>query len=232
MIELLESAVTSPWVYLALFAVSLLDAFFPIVPGETMVITAGVFAATGEPNLALVIAAAAAGAFLGDHISYQIGRSTGLARRLPDHGRRRAAFDRAGRALASRGGLLLVIARYIPGGRTAATLTMGAVGYPRVRFALFGALAASSWAVYSGVIGFVGGHAFEENKLLGVVFAIGMALSLTVLIETVRWLIGRRTARSGTPGPVTPAPARPVELTAAVADLRPAAGALPPTPAR
>ncbi|WP_033342527.1 DedA family protein [Catenuloplanes japonicus] len=192
MIELLDAAITSPWVYLALFAVALLDGFFPIVPSETMVITAGVFAATGEPNLALVIAVAAAGAFCGDHVSYQIGRSTGLARRVPAHGRRRAAFDWATQALATRGGLLLVIARYIPGGRTAATLTMGAVGYPRARFALFGALAAVSWAVYSGVIGFVGGHAFEENKLLGVVFAIGMALSLTVVIEVGRWLHGRR----------------------------------------
>jgi hypothetical protein len=54
MIELLESAITSPWVYLALFAIAVLDGFFPVVPSETMVITAGVFAASGEPNLAAV----------------------------------------------------------------------------------------------------------------------------------------------------------------------------------
>lgn len=204
MIELLESAVTSPWVYLALFAVALLDAFFPVVPGETMVITAGVFAATGEPNLALVIAAAAAGAFLGDHVSYQIGRSTGLARRLPAGGRRRAALDKAATALDTRGGLLLVVARYIPGGRTAATLTMGAVGYPRARFALWGAVAAGSWALYSGVVGYLGGHAFEENKMLGVIFAIGMALTLTIVIELGRFLHARR--RPAVPAPV-PVPA-------------------------
>ncbi|MDR7325414.1 MULTISPECIES: DedA family protein [Catenuloplanes] len=218
MIELLEAAVTSPWVYLALFGVALLDAFFPAVPGETMVITAGVFAVSGEPNLALVIVAAAAGAFCGDHISYQIGHSTGLARRLPATGRRRAAFDWAKAALDRRGGVLLVIARYIPGGRTAATLTMGACGYPRGRFAAYDALAVTSWALYSGLIGFLGGKAFEENKLLGVLFALGMAIALTVTIELVRWLLARR-RKTAAPVSVTettvPAPAEPALASAA-----------------
>ncbi|MDQ0369530.1 DedA family protein [Catenuloplanes indicus] len=206
MIELLEAAVTSPWVYLALFGLALLDAFFPAVPSETMVITAGVFAVSGEPNLALIIVAAAAGAFCGDHISYQIGRSTGLARRLPATGRRRAAFDWATAALHRRGGVLLVIARYIPGGRTAATLTMGACGYPRTRFAAYDTLAVLSWAAYSGLIGYLGGAAFEENKLLGVIFALGMAITLTVTIELGRWLLARR-RKAPAPVSVTETPA-------------------------
>ncbi|MDP9796626.1 membrane protein DedA with SNARE-associated domain [Catenuloplanes nepalensis] len=217
MIELLEAAVTSPWVYLAIFGLALLDAFFPAVPSETMVITAGVFAVSGEPNLALIIAAAAAGAFCGDHISYQIGRSTGLARRLPATGRRRAAFDWASAALQRRGGLLLVIARYIPGGRTAATLTMGACGYPRARFTLYDTIAVVSWALYSGLIGFLGGAAFEENKLLGVAFALGMAITLTVTIELTRWLISRRRAGAAGSGPESVAETAPVAATPALA---------------
>ncbi|MDR7273777.1 DedA family protein [Catenuloplanes atrovinosus] len=213
MIELLESAVTSPWVYLALFALAVLDAFFPAVPSETMVITAGVFAISGEPNLALVIVVAAVGAFCGDHISYQIGRSTGLARRIPPTGRRRAAFDWASAALNKRGGLLLVVARYIPGGRTAATLTMGACGYPRARFALFDAIAAGSWAIYCGMIGFLGGAAFEENRLAGVAFALGTAITLTVLMELSRWLLARRRAK-GTSVTVLTEPVAPVPTAA------------------
>jgi membrane protein DedA with SNARE-associated domain len=98
MVEMLEAAVASPWVYLVLFAVAVLDGFFPIVPAETMVITAGVFAAGGQPDLAAVVAVAALGAFVGDHISYAIGRGTGagLLRRMPPGGRRRRAYERAG----------------------------------------------------------------------------------------------------------------------------------------
>jgi membrane protein DedA with SNARE-associated domain len=203
MIELLEAAVTSPWVYLALFAIAALDGFFPVVPSETMVITAGVFAASGEPNPAFVIAAAALGAFCGDHISYLIGRSAGhgLARRLRPGSRRRAAFDWAARALAVRGGLLLMTARFVPGGRTAATMTAGAMGYPRGRFALVDGAAAMSWALYSVCVGYLGGEAFEDDKLDGLLLGLGVAGGMAVVIELARYLNHRR--RRGT------APARP-----------------------
>ncbi|MER5650639.1 VTT domain-containing protein [Streptosporangium sp. NPDC002524] len=194
-LDVLHDVMTSPWIYLALFALALLDGFFPVVPAETSVITAGVFAAaTGAPDLFPVIVVAALGAFAGDHISYAIGRTTND--RLRNGRRSRKAFAWAERALAERGGLVLVVARYIPGGRTACTLTMGAVAYPRRAFALFDALAAVSWAVYSGLIGYVGGAAFENDPIKGLLLGLGIALAVTVVVETVRHLRrrGRRTA--------------------------------------
>ncbi|GAA3427158.1 DedA family protein [Streptosporangium sandarakinum] len=196
-LDAVQQAMTSPWIYLALFALALLDGFFPVVPAETSVITAGVFAAsTGAPDVAAVIAVAALGAFAGDHISYAIGRSANG--RLRRGGRGDRAFTWARRALAERGGLVLVAARYIPGGRTACTLTMGAVAYPRRSFALFDAVAAVSWAVYSVLIGYVGGAAFEHDPLRGLLLGLGIALSVTAVAETVRYVRRRRTA--GAPG--------------------------------
>jgi membrane-associated protein len=180
-LEVLQQVMSSPWLYAALFALALLDGFFPIVPAETSVITAGVFAATGETNLALVIAVAALGAFCGDHISYALGKKAGG--RL----RERKAFVWARQALAERGGLVLVVARYIPGGRTATTLTMGAVRYPRRSFTFFDSIAAVSWGVYSGLIGFFGGMAFEKDPIKGLLLGLGIALSVTALVEIVRW---------------------------------------------
>ncbi|GAA1694458.1 VTT domain-containing protein [Nonomuraea maheshkhaliensis] len=187
-LDLVEQVMSSPWLYVALFALALLDGFFPIVPAETSVITAGVFAATGETNLALVIVVAALGAFAGDHISYLIGnRSAG---RLRD----KKAFIWARGALAERGGLVLVVARYIPGGRTATTLTMGAVRHPLRSFTFFDAIAAGSWAVYSGLIGFFGGMAFENDPIKGLLLGLGIALSITAVVEIVRWTRKRRAA--------------------------------------
>lgn len=198
--EALEAAITSPWAYLAIFAIAALDAFFPIVPSETLVITAGVFAAQGEPAVVPVILAAAVGAFVGDHISYQIGRSGGgaLLRRLRPGTRRHAAFDWARRALALRGGLLLVVARYLPGGRTTLTLTMGAVGYSRRKFAFFDAPAAGSWAIYSTMIGYFGGAAFEHDRLKGLIFGLGVAGAITALVEIVRFIRRRMANRRRT----------------------------------
>ncbi|MBB5778152.1 DedA family protein [Nonomuraea jabiensis] len=185
-LDLVQQVMTSPWLYAALFGLALLDGFFPIVPAETSVITAAVFAASGETNLALVIVAAALGAFAGDHISYLIGnRSAGRLRE-------KKAFVWARDTLAERGGLVLVVARYIPGGRTATTLTMGAVRHPLRSFTFFDAIAASSWAVYSGLIGFFGGMAFENDPIKGLLLGLGIAVSITGLVELVRWLRKRR----------------------------------------
>ena len=110
-----------------------------------LVISAGVFAATSaDPNLMLVILSSAAGAFIGDHISYFIGRHGGarLVAKAGAESRSRKAFDWAARTLYKRGGLILVIARYVPFGRTATTLTCGTVRYPLKKFTFFDALAA------------------------------------------------------------------------------------------
>ena len=50
-LPLVESVVFSPWLYAVLFALAAIDGFFPVVPSETSVITAGVFAAAGDPSL-------------------------------------------------------------------------------------------------------------------------------------------------------------------------------------
>ncbi|MEV0582480.1 DedA family protein [Nonomuraea sp. NPDC050310] len=192
-LDLIHQVMASPWLYVAIFALAVLDGFFPIVPAETSVITAGVFAATGDTSLALLIPVAALGAFAGDHISYLIGRKTG--HRL----REKKAFVWARSALEERGGLVLVIARYIPGGRTATTLTMGAVRYPLRSFTFFDAIAAASWAVYSALIGFFGGMAFENDPIKGLLLGLGIAVTITAVVEVVRWIRKRRAARELVP---------------------------------
>jgi membrane protein DedA with SNARE-associated domain len=187
-LDLLQQTMDSPWIYPALFAIAVLDGFFPVVPSETAVITAGVFAATGSPELLPVVAVAAAGAMAGDHISYAIGRRTGIGRRLPAQGRRRRAFDWARQALLTRGGLALIVARYVPGGRTAVTLTTGAIGYPVRTFVRFDAIAAGSWALYSTLVGYAGGMAFEQDPVRGLLVGLGFALAVAATVEIVRYV--------------------------------------------
>lgn len=184
----------SGWAYAVVFLLAVIDAVFPVVPSETAVITAGVVAAAGDLSLPLVIPAAAAGAFLGDNLAYAIGRRYGAraSRRFfaGEKARRRVVW--AKRSLAERGGELITVARFIPGGRTAVTLTAGLTEFPWRRFAAYDAGAAILWAGYGGLLGYFGGRAFEQQAWKGLLLALGIALGVTGSTEVIRWLRRRQ----------------------------------------
>jgi membrane-associated protein len=184
----------SGWAYAILFVLALLDAILPVVPSETSVITAGVVAAQGGLSLPLVILFAAAGAFAGDNIAYWIGNRYG--QRVNDRfftsekAQERVAW--AHRQVQKRGGELIVIARFIPAGRTVVTLSAGTLEYPYRKFVFFDVIAATIWASYAGLLGYFGGQAFEHQPWKGLLLAFAIAFAVTGTVELVRWYLKRR----------------------------------------
>ena len=190
----------SGWAYAILFVLAFLDAIIPIVPSETSVITAGVVASQGDLNLMLVVLFAAAGAIAGDNMAYFLGWRFG--RRINDRfftsekAKRRVAW--AHRQVEDRGGELIVIARFIPGGRTAVTLSAGTLEYPWRKFILFDSIAGFVWGLYAALLGYFGGKAFENAPWKGLLLAFAIALAVTGTIELVRWYLKRRQASATT----------------------------------
>jgi membrane-associated protein len=203
--ELITELSQNPWFFAILFAVALLDSVVPIVPSEFSVIAGGVSAGAGtliddRPvlSIVLVIVAGATGAYLGDSLAYWIGgRSDKVLKRIFFRGEK--GDDRlfaTGEQIRKRGGLLLITARFIPGGRTAMTFSSGLTGQPFWSwFTRWDLLAVTLWASYAGLLGYFVASAVE-NQTTALWLAFGCALGLTVLIEVVRWLINRRRAGS------------------------------------
>ncbi|HEX5189855.1 MAG TPA: DedA family protein [Streptosporangiaceae bacterium] len=191
----------SGWAYAIVLALALLDALLPIVPSEASVITAGVVASTGGMILPLVIVAAALGAFLGDNTAYYLGYRFGpKARQRFFRGKKsQRTFDWAERQLQMRGGELIAVARFIPGGRTAVTLSAGTLHYPWRRFVVFDVIAAVIWGSYAALLGYFGGQAFEGAAWKGLLVALLTGCALTGVIEVVRWYLRRRGSRRGEP---------------------------------
>ena len=191
--SLTEYVSGSPGTYLFLFAIAALDAVIPLVPSETSVILAGVLASSGDIVLVLVILFSAAGAIAGDNVSYWIGRKIG--HRIVDRffkGERRKQVDWAHRQVEERGGYLIIVARFIPGGRTAVTLSCGMLEMRYRRFLAFDVAAGLVWATYATMLGYVGGRTFEENPFKGFLLAFVVALAIGGGIEGYRWLRRRR----------------------------------------
>jgi membrane-associated protein len=191
MIGLPELAVASPISYLLAFLVPALDAVVPVLPSETVVIALGVATAGSvDPRIGLLVGLAALGAFCGDNLCYLIGRRFGpTAERWVfsgERGAKRRAW--ASGALNRFGARLIIVCRFIPGGRTAVTLTCGVVGYPRRSFVPATACAGVIWAVYAFLLGRLGGKAFENRPWVGLLVAFGATLAVTVIIEGIRRL--------------------------------------------
>jgi membrane-associated protein len=190
----------SGWAYAILFVLALRDAIVPIVPSETSVITAGVVASQGDLSLPLVILFAAADAFAGDNIAYWIGHRYGtrVNDRFFTSEKARGRVEWAHRQVQERGGELIVIARFIPGGRTVVTLSAGTLEYPYPKFILFDAIAASIWASYAALLGYFGGSAFESQPWKGLLLAFAIAFAVTGAVELVRWYLKKRRGQSST----------------------------------
>jgi membrane-associated protein len=191
----IHELITGPWAYAVVFGLAALDAVFPVVPSESTAIAAGVLAGSGDLVLGYVILAAGTGAFIGDSTAYWIGRALGgsiLGHRLLRGERGTKAVNWAESTLQKRGGYLIVVARFIPGGRTATTFTAGSVQYSAVKFSLFAGLAAAIWATYAAVLGYLGGRVFTDRPWLGLVVALGLATGITALVEVGRKLASRR----------------------------------------
>lgn len=186
-----------------------------LLPGDTLLLAAGVFAAGPDPRLPLagVLLAATAGALLGAQGGYLLGRAGGrwVTRTSPD-GRLHAALDRAG-AMVERYGTArtIVLARFIPVVRTVINPLAGMTQVPARTFTVWQVVGGAVWASAIPLAGWALGTRVPglERYVTGLVV---VAVGLTAVTSLVQWLRTRRRAGRAT-GPDVP-DADPVDTTA------------------
>src|SRR5205823_6832937 len=189
--NLIDLLTGSLWTYPILFGICLGDAVIPALPSETAVIVCGIQAARGQLSLGWVIAVAALGAFLGDNTSYAAGHWLGrpVVKRFFAGEVAQRRLDWARRFLQERGSYVLVVARFVPGGRTATTFTSGLVHLRwATRFLPFIAAAAVLWSLYGGLLGYLGGRLFRDHPIYALLIAFGIAAAVGGSAELNRWL--------------------------------------------
>ena len=207
--DFVVQAAASPWVFLVMFATAVIDGVFPPIPSETVLVAAAAVAAASQsyPTIALLCAAAALGAVIGDNLAYALGRGLGTTRfawmRRP---RVAAIFAHAQQGLAHRGAPLILGARYIPVGRVAVNVSAGALGYPWRRFLPLSILAGSTWAIYSAAIGVLAGKWLEGQPLLSAALGVGVAVVIGIAIDRAMAARRRRAGVAACAASFRPAP--------------------------
>lgn len=200
-LDLAGSLMGSPWLYLVLFLCALLDGFLPLLPSEGILLLSGAFAATGRPNVVLVALVAAFGAFVGDHICYLIGRRLGppALRRLRPGTKRHTVARWLSELLDRRGGVIVIIGRFLPGLRSITTLTAGVTAYPWRAFALFDAIGALMWGISGTCLGYFAGTAFQDSPARGLVVAL-VLVAVVITINEIAQRVQRRRLRPSSGG--------------------------------
>ena len=180
-----------------LFAVVAFGAIIPIVPTGAAVSGAAALAFHEHHPLTIVfvIAAGAAGAYVGDLVMYAMCRVGGekLAKRLRwlrDEEHLVSVKER----LHEKQIPVLLVSRLIPGGRVPVLLAAAFVGMPWRTFVVANAPACALWsAVYAG-IGVAGGSIFPK-PWQGVVAAV---LAILIINQSISWFNKWRSARAET----------------------------------
>jgi membrane-associated protein len=188
--EVSHSALTYPVVFVA----AALDVIFPVIPSETIVITASVLAAQGDLLIWVIVPAVALGAFVGDNLCYWLGRKIGdpIADRLFDDEKGQARLAWAEQALRRRGAILIGVGRFIPGGRTVTTFAAGTLEMPYRQFLAADAFAAGIWALYVSMLGYLGGETFKDNLWLPLLASFACAMAVGLAFEAWRRIQRRR----------------------------------------
>lgn len=177
--------------YLAVFLAVGIESLGIPVPGETMLITASIYAgATHNLTIQGVIAASIAGAIIGDNIGYTIG-SKGGYRFLLHHGQRLHVNQRhlkTARYLFDRyGGPVVFFGRFVSILRTYAAFLAGVSHMHWRRFFAYNAAGGIAWSVIFGLLGYYGQQAFKQlstpvDIALGVL-AVALIASLILYLR-------------------------------------------------
>ena len=174
-----------------------------VLPGETAVVIGGVLASRGHLSLVTLTIVVVVAAVAGPAVGYEIGHRLGdrlfasrALRRVP------GGPQRARTALRERGGLAVLLGRFVAFLRAVMPAAAGAVRVPYRTFLLYNVLGGIVWGVGYCVLGYLAGSAYSAvEKRVGTGLAI--AVAAVVVAAVAVWLVRRH--RRVLPGPDRPA---------------------------
>jgi membrane-associated protein len=162
-----------------------------VLPGEIAAILGGVLASRGHLSLPLVIVIVVAAAIIGPFVGYEIGRRMGdrLFRARPLR-RVEGGVHRTRAVLAKRGGIAVLLGRFVAVLRALMPAAAGAAQVRYRTFSLYNALGGLIWGVGYVLLGYLAGSAYaavEREVGTGLAIAIGAVVVAAIAV----WLYRR-----------------------------------------
>lgn len=192
--------------YPVLFLIVFVESFGIPAPGQTLLITAALFAATGKLNLWLVLLIAFAAAVVGDNLGYMIGRQGGhkLLFRYGRHfGLPRHKLEGLQARFERHGGWFVAIARFFDVLRQINGMIAGSAEMGFRRFVLFNTLGAALWVSLWGFGAYYAGRGLQqwvgEYEYVSTWLVLGVFVLSVAVIGIWLWRQARNRRRQAAP---------------------------------
>ena len=192
------------WVYLGLWFVVFAETGLAVgffLPGDSLLVVAGLFAAAGKLQVALVMLAFFLGSVIGDSTGYWTGRVMGktLFNRESSYIFKPSRVEKAKHFFEKYGAKTVVLARFVPIVRTFAPLVIGAAEMPYAKFLTFSIVGGALWISSMVLAGYFLGGVIEtalgiklEDHIEKVVIVVVFLSLLPPIIEFIRHKFGKR----------------------------------------
>jgi membrane-associated protein len=155
------------------------------LPGDSLLVTAGILAAAGQLDLQLLILFATAAAIIGDQTGYLIGYRAGQALEQR-YAKFRVHLERAHEFYEKYGAKTIVLARFVPIVRTFVPAVAGAARMHYRTFVIYNVAGGVFWVLTTTLLGYGLGRAIPDiDRYLHLVIAIVVFLS--VLPSIFEW---------------------------------------------
>lgn len=196
-------ALLGPWVYLGLWFVIFAETGLAVgffLPGDSLLVVSGLFAAAGKLNVLLVMLAFFLGSVLGDSTGYWTGRFMGktLFNRESSFIFKPSRVEKARQFFEKYGVKTVVLARFVPIVRTFAPLVVGAAGMPYAKFLTFSIIGSALWISSMVLAGYFLGGVIEtalgiklEDHIEKVVIVVVFLSLLPPIIEIIKHKFGK-----------------------------------------
>lgn len=197
-------AFLGPWVYFGLWFVVFAETGLAVgffLPGDSLLVVAGLFAAAGKLHVAFVMLAFFLGSVIGDSTGYWTGRIMGktLFNRESSFIFKPSRVEKAKHFFEKYGVKTVILARFVPIVRTFAPLVVGATGMPYAKFLTFSVIGGALWISSMVLAGYFLGGVIEtalgiklEDHIEKVVIAVVLLSLLPPIIEFLRHRFGAK----------------------------------------
>jgi len=192
------------YVYFGLFFIVFAETGLAVgffLPGDSLLVVSGLFAAAGKLNIAFVLIAFFLGSVIGDSTGYWTGRAMGktIFNRESSFIFKPSRVEKAKRFFEKYGVKTIILARFVPIVRTFAPIVIGATEMPYARFLTFSILGGALWIFSMVALGYFVGGLIEtafgiklEDHIEKVVIVVVLLSILPPLIEFAKNRFGKK----------------------------------------